>query len=63
MTLGSARVPVVIVGAGTDLADWLRRGHSTAAIVRPDRTVMRAARDAAELCDVLPKFTVHKGAR
>ena len=28
-----------------ELADWLRRGRATAAIVRPDRTVMCAGRD------------------
>ena len=34
---------------GSELADWLRRGHATAAIVRPDRTVMRASRNARAL--------------
>jgi 3-(3-hydroxy-phenyl)propionate hydroxylase len=29
---------------------WLRRGRATAAIVRPDRTVMRTGRDVAALC-------------
>ncbi|MEE6179784.1 bifunctional 3-(3-hydroxy-phenyl)propionate/3-hydroxycinnamic acid hydroxylase MhpA [Mycobacterium sp. 050134] len=32
------------------LGAWLRRGHATAALVRPDRTVARAGRDAAALC-------------
>jgi 3-(3-hydroxy-phenyl)propionate hydroxylase len=32
------------------LDNWLRRGHATAALVRPDRTVLRAARDVTALC-------------
>ena len=35
---------------GSALATWLRQGRATAAIVRPDRTVMRAGRDVAALC-------------
>ncbi len=46
-----------IAGAGTDLADWLRRGHAAAAVIRPDRTVMRAGRQVNELCDAVPSFT------
>ncbi|GAB3026501.1 bifunctional 3-(3-hydroxy-phenyl)propionate/3-hydroxycinnamic acid hydroxylase MhpA [Mycobacterium bourgelatii] len=34
---------------GGDLANWLRRGRAQAALVRPDRTVMRTARDPAAL--------------
>ena len=43
---------VVLLGAqpGSALETWLRRGHATAALVRPDRTVARAGRDAAVLC-------------
>ena len=41
---------------GSELADWLRRGHATAAIVRPDRTVMRASRNARALCEAMPVF-------
>jgi 3-(3-hydroxy-phenyl)propionate hydroxylase len=40
---------------GTELAVWLHRGRASAAIVRPDRTVMRAGRALSALCDALPK--------
>ena len=50
-----------IAGAGTDLAEWLRSGHATAAVVRPDRTVMRAGRHVNELCDAVPSFTLTGG--
>jgi 3-(3-hydroxy-phenyl)propionate hydroxylase len=40
---------------GTELAQWLRRGRACAAIVRPDRTVMRAGRTLGALCDALPR--------
>ena len=39
---------------GTELATWLAHGSADAAIIRPDRTVMRAGRDVAELCRSLP---------
>ncbi|BBY31695.1 bifunctional 3-(3-hydroxy-phenyl)propionate/3-hydroxycinnamic acid hydroxylase [Mycolicibacterium sediminis] len=38
---------------GTELAEWLRRGRARAALVRPDRTVLRAGRDVAAVCDDL----------
>ena len=41
----------------TELAGWLRHARVTAAIVRPDRTVMRAGRDVAALCRTLPPFS------
>lgn len=41
---------------GTDLADWLDRHHVTAAVVRPDRTVMSAGRDVNAQCLALPVF-------
>jgi 3-(3-hydroxy-phenyl)propionate hydroxylase len=43
-------VVVLVAQPGSALATWLRRGRATAAIVRPDRTVMRTGRDVAELC-------------
>ena len=43
-------VAVLVAQPGSALAAWLRRGGATAAIVRPDRTVMRAGRDVAALC-------------
>lgn len=47
---------VHIAEPGSELAHWLRRGRATAAIVRPDRTVMRAGRNLGELCALLPRF-------
>jgi 3-(3-hydroxy-phenyl)propionate hydroxylase len=41
---------------GSELARWLRRGRATAAIVRPDRTVMCAGRNLWKLCAALPRF-------
>ena len=41
---------------GSELAGWLKRGHATAAVVRPDRTVMIAGRDRTALCRALPVF-------
>jgi 2-polyprenyl-6-methoxyphenol hydroxylase-like FAD-dependent oxidoreductase len=43
-------VVVLLAQPGGALDVWLRRGHATAALVRPDRTVMRAERDLAALC-------------
>jgi 3-(3-hydroxy-phenyl)propionate hydroxylase len=45
---------VVVAGLGSGLHRWLRRGHATAAVVRPDGTVLRAGRDLSELCTALP---------
>lgn len=43
-------VVVVVAEPGGALDQWLRHGRATAALVRPDRTVMRAGRDLRELC-------------
>jgi 3-(3-hydroxy-phenyl)propionate hydroxylase len=43
-------VVVLVAQPGSALATWLRQGRAAAAIVRPDRTVMRAGRDVAALC-------------
>jgi 3-(3-hydroxy-phenyl)propionate hydroxylase len=43
-----------IAAPGTELARWLRHGHAGAAIIRPDRTVMRAGRDVRALSASLP---------
>jgi 3-(3-hydroxy-phenyl)propionate hydroxylase len=43
-------VAVVVAEPGGGLDSWLRRGRATAALVRPDRTVMRAGRDQAAMC-------------
>ncbi len=47
---GALAAQVVIARRGTELEKWLRQGRATAAIVRPDRTVMLAGRDPADLC-------------
>jgi 3-(3-hydroxy-phenyl)propionate hydroxylase len=52
-----------ITDDGSDLGAWLRRGHATAAIVRPDRTVMRAGRRVDELCNAVPSFTLRRGVK
>lgn len=43
-------------GPGTPLGDWLRDGKATAAIVRPDFTVLAAGDDLSELCGLLPRW-------
>jgi hypothetical protein len=43
-------VVMLIVDRDTELEKWLRRARVAAAIVRPDRTVMRSGRDPAALC-------------
>jgi 3-(3-hydroxy-phenyl)propionate hydroxylase len=43
------RRDIALVPADGDLRHWLRRGHATFAIVRPDGTVLRAGRDLPEL--------------
>jgi 2-polyprenyl-6-methoxyphenol hydroxylase-like FAD-dependent oxidoreductase len=43
-------VVVLVADPGSVLQRWLRRGGATAAIVRPDRTVLRAGHDVAALC-------------
>jgi 2-polyprenyl-6-methoxyphenol hydroxylase-like FAD-dependent oxidoreductase len=43
-------VVVLVAQPGSALETWLRRGRATAALVRPDRTVMHAARDLAAMC-------------
>ncbi len=55
-TLIAQRGAVLHVAApGTELGRWLRRGRATAAIIRPDRTVMQAGRDIGTLCYALPR--------
>jgi 3-(3-hydroxy-phenyl)propionate hydroxylase len=48
---------VHVVQPRGELAEWLRRGHARAAIVRPDRTVMRAGRNMQAVCESMPTFT------
>lgn len=49
---------VLDVQPGSPLSQWLSRSRATAALVRPDFTVMRASRDVAELCAAAPTFRV-----
>ena len=51
--LGAA---VHIAERGSELETWLRRGRATAAIIRPDRTVMCAGRNLSALCAAMPRF-------
>lgn len=41
---------------GTEMAHWLEGHHVTAAVVRPDRTVLIAGRDVTTVCRALPTF-------
>ncbi|HJD84407.1 bifunctional 3-(3-hydroxy-phenyl)propionate/3-hydroxycinnamic acid hydroxylase [Kitasatospora aureofaciens] len=45
---------LVTATPGSPLHRWLRRGRTTAALVRPDGTVQRTARDPKALCEFLP---------
>jgi 3-(3-hydroxy-phenyl)propionate hydroxylase len=47
---------VLTARAGTDLHRWLRRNGATAALVRPDGTVLRAERHLSAVCAALPAF-------
>ena len=47
---------VVTANSGTDLDLWLRAGRARAAVVRPDRTVLCASRNLAEVCNAVPGF-------
>ncbi len=47
----------IVAEPGSELARWLRRGGATAAVVRPDGTVMHAGRDVREISSRLPVFT------
>ncbi|MEO3756691.1 bifunctional 3-(3-hydroxy-phenyl)propionate/3-hydroxycinnamic acid hydroxylase [Mycobacterium sp. B14F4] len=47
---------VVTTHPGTELAHWLETGRAKAAVVRPDRSVMCAGRDVAELLSRVPVF-------
>ena len=45
-----------IAEPGSELARWLRRGRATAAVIRPDRTVMCAGRNVIALYAAVPRF-------
>jgi 3-(3-hydroxy-phenyl)propionate hydroxylase len=54
--LSSRGAAVVLAAPGSELERWLRKGRASAAIVRPDRTVMQAGRSAEALCRAMPAF-------
>lgn len=56
--LDERRAVVHVAEPGGELARWLRRGCATAAIIRPDRTVMLAGRDPSKLCAAMPVFSM-----
>ena len=47
---------VYLADPDSGIGDWLRRGRATAAIVRPDRTVLQAGREVSRLLESLPAF-------
>jgi 3-(3-hydroxy-phenyl)propionate hydroxylase len=58
-TLLAGRGTEVLEAApGSPLYRWLTDSNATAALVRPDFTVLRAGRDIAGLCEAAPKFLV-----
>jgi 3-(3-hydroxy-phenyl)propionate hydroxylase len=46
-----------LAAPGSEPARWLRAGRATAAVIRPDRTVMQAGRELGGLCAAIPVFT------
>jgi 3-(3-hydroxy-phenyl)propionate hydroxylase len=63
----SSQQRTLLAGRGTEVLEvapesplyaWLTDGNATAALVRPDFTVVRAGRDIAGLCEAAPKFLV-----
>jgi 3-(3-hydroxy-phenyl)propionate hydroxylase len=54
LTERGARVVEALPGSA--LRSWLASGRATAALVRPDHTVMRAGRDLESLIDSTPRF-------
>jgi 3-(3-hydroxy-phenyl)propionate hydroxylase len=60
--LSSRGAAVVLAAPGSELDRWLRKGRASAAIVRPDRTVMQAGRSVEALCRAMPAFHGVKGA-
>lgn len=50
---------VYLTHGSSELGQWLSSGRAKAAILRPDRTVMRAGRDVSSLCNSIPAFPVN----
>ncbi|BBX03241.1 3-(3-hydroxyphenyl)propionate hydroxylase [Mycolicibacterium moriokaense] len=54
--LDNRGVTIHIAPPDSEIAEWLRHGRATAALVRPDRTVMYAGHDVERICQVTPHF-------
>jgi 3-(3-hydroxy-phenyl)propionate hydroxylase len=52
--LGEQGIVVHVAAPGGELERWLRGSHATAAVIRPDRTVMCSGRDIRKLCAAMP---------
>jgi 3-(3-hydroxy-phenyl)propionate hydroxylase len=52
--LAGAGVTLVLTAPGSALHTWLARGRATAALVRPDHTVLTASRDVAAVVAAVP---------
>jgi len=61
--LGRRGAVVAAVEPDSELGRWLRSGQATAAVVRPDRTVLCASHDAIEVCRAVPVFAPTEGTR
>ncbi|TRW79650.1 bifunctional 3-(3-hydroxy-phenyl)propionate/3-hydroxycinnamic acid hydroxylase [Mycolicibacterium sp. 018/SC-01/001] len=55
-TVAARGARVVHVPAGSELGRWLAGHRVTAAVVRPDRTVLTAGRDLDTVCGAVPLF-------
>jgi 3-(3-hydroxy-phenyl)propionate hydroxylase len=53
---------VIQAAPGSELDGWLRKGRASAAIVRPDRAVMQAGKNAQAIYDAVPAFSGTHGA-
>jgi 3-(3-hydroxy-phenyl)propionate hydroxylase len=47
-----------VAAPGGELASWLRNGRAGAALIRPDRAVLRCGRDADEVTGLLGRYLV-----
>jgi 3-(3-hydroxy-phenyl)propionate hydroxylase len=52
---------VLHVAPGSPLHTWLTDSKATAALVRPDFTVLRAGSDVSALCEAAPTFLAARG--
>jgi len=53
--LSDRGVSLIEAAPGAPLHSWLTTAHATAALVRPDHTVMRSGRNVAALCEAAPR--------